>query len=63
MTAGENTNILSYEDFDKISEDAIPAMQFVASTKVVIGKTSTTLNPKDTLTRAEFAEMIYRFLG
>ena len=63
MTAGENTNILSYEDFDKIAEEAIPAMQFVTSTKVVIGKTSTTLNPKDTLTRAEFAEMIYRFLG
>ncbi|MDO5478922.1 MAG: S-layer homology domain-containing protein [Clostridia bacterium] len=63
MEAGENTNILSYEDFDKVSEEAIPAMQFVASTKIVIGKTSTTLNPKDTLTRAEFAEMIYRFLG
>ena len=44
------TNILS-----EYSEYAIPSMQWAAGSGLMVGKTDTTLNPKDNATRAEAA--------
>lgn len=57
----ENTNILSYEDYDNISEYAIPAMQWACGNEIINGKTPSTLEPKDTATRAEVVTMLMRF--
>lgn len=58
---GENTNILSYTDAFDISEYAIEAMQYAVGSGVIKGKAEDTVNPKDTVTRAEAAVIIYRF--
>lgn len=57
----DNTNILSYEDFDKISEYAVNAMQYAAGSGLINGKTESTLNPLDFATRAEAAAILCRF--
>ncbi len=58
---GDNTNILSYEDFDKISEYAINAVQYAVGSGLMNGKTESTLNPLDYATRAETAAILCRF--
>ena len=60
ISIGENTNILSYDDFDEISEYAIPAMQWSVGSGVLVGRTDTTLNPLETTTRAETAAVFNR---
>ena len=62
VSVGEETNILSYDDAFDISEYAIPAMQYVAGSGVINGKSISTLNPKDSTTRAEIAVIIHRFI-
>ena len=62
VSVGENTNILSYTDFDEISEYAISAMQYVVGSGLMKGKTETTINPKDNATRAEIAAILQRFI-
>ena len=62
VSVGENTNILSYDDFDSISEYAIAAMQYACGSGLMKGKTASTLNPKDNATRAEIAAVLYRFI-
>lgn len=62
VSVGENTNILSYNDAESISEYAIGAIQYTVSSGLIKGKTESTLNPKDTATRAEMAVIIKRFL-
>lgn len=59
---GENTNILSYEDFDKISEYAIPAMQWAVGSGMIKGRSESTLNPQDFAERVEIAAMLHRFI-
>ena len=61
VSVGENTNILSYEDYDSISEYAIPSLQYAAGSGLIKGRTETTLNPLDNTTRAEMATILYRF--
>ena len=61
-SVGENTNILSYEDIEKVSEYAIPAMQWAVGSGLMKGKTNVTLNPTDTATRAEVATILQRFI-
>ena len=61
VSVGENTNILSYDDFDKIASYAIPAIQYVVGSGIINGKTPTTVNPKDNATRAELAAILKRF--
>ena len=60
-SAGENTNILSYTDFNDISEYAVSAMQYTAGCGLIVGKSETTLNPLDPATRAEAAAVFTRF--
>ena len=59
---GDSTNILSYDDYNDISEYAIPSMQWAAGSGLMVGKTDITLNPKDNATRAEAAAVFMRFV-
>ncbi|MBQ7822354.1 MAG: S-layer homology domain-containing protein [Clostridia bacterium] len=61
-SVGENTNILSYDDFDEISEYAIPAMQYAVGSGLIKGRTESTLDPLDNATRAETAAILERFI-
>ena len=62
VSVGEETNILSYDDVFDISEYAIPAMQYTVGKGIINGKTISTLNPKDSTTRAEIAVILHRFI-
>ena len=61
VSVGEDTNLLSYTDASKISEYAIPAMQWACGTGVIHGVTTSTLVPEGTATRAQAATMLMRF--
>lgn len=61
VSVGESTNILSYADFDAISEYAIPAMQWACGAGVINGTSESTLSPKGEATRAQIATMLQRF--
>ena len=60
VSVGENTNILSYDDVEDISEYAIPAFCYVGGAGIMSGRTQSTLNPTGTATRAEAATVIMR---
>lgn len=62
VSVGENTNILSYTDFDEISEYAVEAMQYAVDSSLIKGKSESTLNPADNATRAEIAAILQRFV-
>ncbi|MBE6606258.1 MAG: hypothetical protein E7635_04405 [Ruminococcaceae bacterium] len=62
VSVGENTNILSYDDVEDVSEYAVASMQYVVGSGLIKGKTETTLNPKDNATRAEIATVLQRFI-
>ena len=62
VSVGENTNILSYDDFDSISEYAIPSMQWAVGSGLIKSKSESTLNPLDNATRAEIAAILQRFI-
>lgn len=62
VSVSENTNILSFDDFDSISEFAIIPMQYAAGSGLIKGKSNTTINPKDNATRAEIAAILQRFI-
>lgn len=62
VSVGENTNILSYDDFDSISEYAIASMQWAVGSGMIKGRTESTLNPLDNATRAEIAAILHRFI-
>lgn len=61
-SVGESTNILSYDDFDDISEYAIEAMQYAVGAGIIQGKTESTLNPREFAERAEVAAILQRFV-
>ena len=65
VSVGEDTNILSYDDFDKISEYAIPAMQWACGSGLLIGEETAEgkmlLNPRGETTRAQLSLMLMRF--
>lgn len=62
VSVGEDTNILSYEDFNEISEYAIPAMQWAVGANLVKGNTASTLDPRSNTTRAQVATILQRFI-
>ena len=62
VSAGENTNILSYTDFASISEYAIEALQWACGEGVITGVSDSTLAPQGTATRAQAAAMLMRFV-
>lgn len=61
VSVGENTNILSYNDFFNISEYAIGAMQWACGAGLITGKPGGALEPQSGATRAEVAAMLQRF--
>ena len=62
VSIGEDTNILSYDDFADLSEYAIPAMQWACGAGIVNGTSESTLTPQGEATRAQVAAMLMRFL-
>ncbi len=59
-SVGENTNILSYNDFNVISEYAISAIQWACGAHIMNGETESTFNPKNISTRAQAATVFMR---
>lgn len=62
VSIGESTNILSYEDVDRVSEYAIAAMQWAVGSGMILGRSESTLNPQDFAQRVEIAAMLHRFI-
>lgn len=54
--------VREFEDYETISSWAREAMQWAVNTKLISGKTATTINPLDAATRAESATIIMRFI-
>lgn len=62
VSVGENTNILSYTDFDQLGEWAVPAMQWACGAGIINGTgDGSTLSPQGQATRAQAAVMLMRF--
>ena len=61
VSIGENTNILSYADFDQLAAWAIPAMQWACGTGIISGMDESHLAPLSTAVRVQAAAMLQRF--
>lgn len=61
LSAGEDTNILSYADAQSVSSYAVPAIQWAVGEGLIQGLSSTVLSPKTGATRAQVAAIIHRF--
>ena len=64
VSAGKDTNILSFDDAFAVSEYAIPAMQWACGSGLMTGAQrdgGMLLAPRDTTTRAQAATLIMRF--
>lgn len=55
------TNLSQYTDRGNISDYALEAMQWAVSQGLISGTSSTTLSPKNTVTRAQLAAILMRF--
>lgn len=62
-SVGENTNILSYDDAEYISDYAIDAICYAVGSGLMQGDSESTLNPNGTATRAETAMIIMRLFN
>lgn len=60
FSSGEDTNILSYEDYDAISQYAIPAIQWGLANGI-IGDDGTKINADETVTREQAAQYLYNY--
>ena len=60
MTLGDDTNILSYIDIDKVSDWAVEAFQWCCGAGIIEGDENGALNPTAGCTRAEAAAMFMR---
>lgn len=58
---GEHSNLLSYKDFEEISDFSIEAMAYAVTKGIIKGKTTDTINPEDYITRAESAVIFKNF--
>ena len=62
-SVGEDTNILSFEDASQLSDYAIPAVQWAVGAGVINGTAASTLSPRGDASRAQVANILYRFLS
>lgn len=62
VSAGENTNILSYADAFEISDYAFDAMQWACGAGILTGANGS-LDPQGAATRAQLAAILHRFLA
>ena len=60
-TSTGGMSLATYTDAGRISSYALTAMRWANSEGLITGKTSTTLDPKGTATRAEVATILMRF--
>lgn len=60
VSVGEETNILSYMDAERISEYAIPAVQYALGSGIMKAKDA--FNPDNQVTRGDYAETIMAFV-
>ena len=63
VSAGQDTNILSYADALDVAEWAVPAFQWACGAGIVSGTGDAALSPRDGATRAQFAVILQRFFG
>ena len=61
-SAGQDTNISSYDDATDVSDWAIEAMQWACGTELIKGRTASTIVPAGNATRAEVAAILMRFI-
>ena len=61
VRAGEDTNLLSYNDVFDIAEESIPAVQWAVGANLLKGIGGENLDPAGILTRAQAAAMLMRF--
>ena len=61
VSAYENTDISAYTDAGNVSEYAVSAIKYAVGTGLMKGKTETTLNVKENVTRAEISAILHRF--
>ena len=61
--AAKNTNILSYNDAQSISEYAVEAMQWACGQDVLVERSEGYINPSDNATRAEAANAVVVLSG
>ena len=62
ISVGEDTNLLSYKDFQSVGQYAVPALQWAVGSGLIGGTTNATLSPKGTA-RAQAAVILVRFVG
>ena len=63
VSVGEDTNLLSYKDFQSVGQYAVPALQWAVGSGLIGGTANATLSPKGTATRAQAAVILVRFVG
>ena len=61
VSVGEDTNILSYNDAEQISDWAIPAFQWACGEGILAGTGNGMLSPKTGATRAQVAAILKQF--
>ena len=60
MSAGENADTTSYDDFGNISDYAKDAFRYACSNGIISGTSKSTLSPKESATRAQMAAIFQR---
>ncbi len=58
----DSIDLLFYDDFQSVSEYALLPMKYAVSKRFIKGKTASTLNPADNVTRAEMSAILQRFI-
>ncbi|MBE7037473.1 MAG: hypothetical protein E7404_01065 [Ruminococcaceae bacterium] len=61
-TSFEEKDVTAYDDYDLISEYALPAIKWANAKGLINGRTENTLNPSDSATRAEISAVLLRFM-
>jgi hypothetical protein len=60
MSAGENADTASFEDFKNVSDYAKDAFRYACSNGIISGTSKSTLSPKESATRAQMAAIFQR---
>ena len=60
MSAGENADTASFEDFENVSDYAKDAFRYACSNGIISGTSKSTLSPKESATRAQMAAIFRR---
>ena len=61
VNVSAQASLAAYNDAASVSDWATEAMQWAVGSRLISGKTTTTLNPQDKATRAEIATIIMRY--